>query len=106
MRRVLPLLPVLLLSGACVDETGDPAARGERVYRANCIACHNPDPALDGVMGPAVAGASLELLEARVLRAEYPDGYRPKRETSLMPAQPYLKNDLPALAAYLAAPTE
>jgi mono/diheme cytochrome c family protein len=106
MRRVLPLLGVLLLSGACADETGDPAARGERVYLASCIACHNPDPSLDGVMGPAVTGASLELLEARLLRAGYPDGYRPKRETSLMQALPYLKSDLPALAAYLAVATE
>ncbi len=106
MRRALPLLLVLMLGGACADETADPAARGAQVYRASCVACHNPDPALEGVMGPAVTGASLELLEARVLRAEYPEGYSPRRETSLMQALPYLRGDLPALAAYLGAPQE
>ena len=75
--------------------------RGKRVYVANCIACHNPDPTREGTLGPAVAGSSLALVEARVLRAEYPPGYTPKRSSALMPAQPFLKADVPALAAYL-----
>ena len=33
----------------------------------------------DGSVGPAVAGASRELIEAKVLRGEYPPGYTPKR---------------------------
>ncbi len=84
---------------------GDPAAlaaRGKGVYAANCIACHNPDPKIDGSIGPAVAGASLELLEARIIRAEYPEGYTPRRDTALMVALPYLEPDLAALAAFLA----
>jgi mono/diheme cytochrome c family protein len=80
---------------------GDPVEAGRRAYVANCTACHNQDPRKDGTMGPAVAGASLELLEARVLRAEYPPGYTPKRDSRLMPAQPFLKAEIPALAAYL-----
>jgi mono/diheme cytochrome c family protein len=80
---------------------GDPVEAGRKAYVANCTACHNPDPTRDGTMGPAVAGASLELIEARVLRAEYPPGYTPKRESKLMPAQPFLKAEIPALAAYL-----
>ena len=79
---------------------GDPA-RGRRAYLVLCIACHNPDPSKDGPIGPAIKGASRELLEARVLNASYPPGYTPKRKTALMPKQPQLAKDIPDLAAYL-----
>lgn len=74
---------------------------GRGVYNANCIACHAMDPRRDGALGPAVAGASSELLEARVLRGEYPAGYAPKRETKVMIPLPHLEAKLPELAAYL-----
>ncbi|MCP5040617.1 MAG: cytochrome c [bacterium] len=80
------------------------ADRGKAVYYANCIACHNPDPTLDGGIGPAVAGSSRELLEARIMRAEYPEGYAPKRPSQLMIALAFLEPDLAALASYLAPP--
>jgi mono/diheme cytochrome c family protein len=87
---------------ACQPSTDEsPVERGRRAYVANCTACHNPDPTKEGTIGPAVAGSSLALVEARVLRAEYPPGYTPKRPSALMPAQPYLKKDVPDLAAYL-----
>lgn len=75
--------------------------RGRQVYLATCIACHNVDPARDGAIGPAVKGATRELLEARILNASYPAGYTPKRKTALMPKQPQLEKDIPHLAAYL-----
>lgn len=78
------------------------AERGRRVYVANCIACHNQDPAREGGLGPAVAGSSRALLEARVLRAEYPPGYEPKRDTRVMIALPHLEGELDALHAFLA----
>ena len=68
---------------------------------ANCTACHNADPAKDGPLGPAIFGSSKELIEARVLRAEYPAGYTPKRKTKVMVALPQLKGDLDSLAAFL-----
>jgi mono/diheme cytochrome c family protein len=74
---------------------------GRSVYNANCIACHSLDPTKDGALGPAVAGSSLVLLEARVLRAEYPESYEPKRATRVMVALPHLQPRLPELAAYL-----
>lgn len=90
-----------------VDAGAAPAAplsleeKGHDVYKRNCIACHNVDPAKDGGIGPAVAGSSLELLDARVVKGTYPAGYTPKRPTHTMVALPHLKGDLDALTAYL-----
>ncbi len=98
---------VSLLVSACQDPgEGGPAAAGLRVYRAYCIACHNIDPRRDGTLGPAIAGSSRDLIEARVLRAEYPPGYGAKRDTNLMPAQPFLGARIDVLTAYLSGPPE
>lgn len=108
MRWILPVLFVLALTG-CEKKSdaptkaageGDPN-RGRAVYLANCAACHNPDPSKDGPLGPAIKGASRELIEARVLRGTYPPGYTPKRKTTAMPAQPYLEKSIPDLVAFL-----
>jgi mono/diheme cytochrome c family protein len=77
------------------------AARGRSVYQSTCTACHAPDPARPGPIGPEIAGASLELLRSKVLRNEYPPGYTPKRDTHAMVPLPHVEPDLPALAAYL-----
>jgi mono/diheme cytochrome c family protein len=77
------------------------AARGRQVWLAQCVACHNVDPGKDGTIGPAVKGASRELLEMRILHAAYPPGYTPKRDTKVMPARPDLASSLPDLTAYL-----
>jgi mono/diheme cytochrome c family protein len=76
--------------------------RGRAIFVANCVACHNNDPSRDGPIGPAIKGSSKELLEARVLSTTYPPGYKPKRPTKVMPQFPFLKNEIPHLAAYLA----
>jgi mono/diheme cytochrome c family protein len=75
--------------------------RGRTVYLSNCTACHNVDPAQDGAVGPAVFGSSQELLEARLVRAEYPAGYKPKRDTRSMLALPHLEKEIPGLTAFL-----
>jgi mono/diheme cytochrome c family protein len=98
-----------LLLGACGEDSkpeagaaqGEEVIRGKRVYMAYCIACHNTDPSKDGPIGPAVKGSSQALLEAKVLRGNYPPGYKPKRDTAVMPAQPALKPSIPDLAALL-----
>ncbi len=74
---------------------------GKVIYMSRCIACHNPDPHQVGSVGPDVYGSSRELIEARVLRAEYPTGYKPKRETHLMVALPDLKDKVEALYSFL-----
>lgn len=79
---------------------GNPAV-GARIYQSNCTACHSPNPAFPGVLGPEVKGSSRELIEARVMHARYPDGYSPKRGTHNMVAMPQLEPYLDDLAAYL-----
>ena len=80
----------------------DPAAeRGRQVYLAQCIACHNTDPALPGAVGPPIRGSSSALIEAKVVKGTYPSGYTPKRASKIMPAQPALAPDVPNLAAFL-----
>jgi mono/diheme cytochrome c family protein len=77
------------------------ASRGRSVYNANCVACHNPNPAESGAIAPAIQGSSETLLEAKVLHNTYPPGYTPKRDTNAMIALPHLAKQIPALAAYL-----
>ncbi|SVA17153.1 uncharacterized protein METZ01_LOCUS70007 [marine metagenome] len=79
---------------------GDPE-KGKVVYDTLCIACHNPDPALAGPIGPEIKGASRDLLEARVLLGEYPQGYKPKRDTKIMPPMAHLANDIENLTEFL-----
>ena len=88
-------------SGAVpVTGAGNPA-KGQQIWLGQCVACHTPDPSKDGPIGPAVKGASKELLDARVVHGTYPPGYKPKRETKVMPPRPDLVANIPDLAAYL-----
>ena len=96
----LGIVSSLALLG-CSPPGGDPVTIGKQVYAANCTACHNADPTRDGTIGPALAGSSPELVRARVLKAEYPPGYTPKRDSHLMPAQPFLASQVDDIAAYL-----
>ncbi|MCH2169387.1 cytochrome c [Myxococcota bacterium] len=80
----------------------DAAARGKVTYMNICIACHAADPSENGVLGPPIANASMELLEAKVIRGEYPKGYVPKRAGSTMPNYAYVEAQLPDLQAFLA----
>jgi mono/diheme cytochrome c family protein len=104
----LRLVLVLVLGSplACSQaEPGDPQAalvkRGEQVYLTNCTACHARNPNDPGPVGPPIAGSSLELLQAKVLRNEYPPGYTPKRDSKAMIPLPHLEPELPAIAAFL-----
>ena len=96
----LAVLAGTLLVGACAED-GTPAEKGRQVYLAYCTSCHGSDPARDGPVGPAVKGASRELLEARILRGTYPPGYTPKRNSLVMQPMPNLVADIPDLAAFL-----
>jgi mono/diheme cytochrome c family protein len=107
--EVIGMALIALAISACSNESDqvDPASkdadwqRGRAVYVANCVACHNNDPSKDGPIGPALRGSSPELVKARVLSTSYPPGYKPKRPTHVMPQFPFLKEEIPYLAAYL-----
>lgn len=103
------LISLLILIAGCTKKKEaagpvDLVEAGRSRYQQNCTACHNSNPKLDGAVGPAVYGSSLELLQARVLTATYPAGYTAKRPTHLMVALPFLKDEIPALHAYLNSP--
>ncbi len=99
----LALTATLVAAGGCAKQPQDPVSRGRQVYMMNCITCHNPDPRLAGSQGPAIAGSPRDLIEARVLHAAYPPGYKPKRSTHAMQPLPQLAPRIGDLAAYLAA---
>jgi mono/diheme cytochrome c family protein len=99
---------LILIASGCSNDPGQKESaksaewqRGRATYIANCVACHNNDPSRDGPIGPAIQGSSKELLAARVLTTSYPQGYQPKRPTQVMPQFPFLKEEIPYLAAYL-----
>lgn len=111
IRQHTCLIASVLLVLACTKKspeatqvsTGPEAfrAQGKQVYMANCIACHNSNPALDGAVGPAIQGSSADLIRTKVLRGEYPEGYSPKRKTKLMAPLPHLESSIEKLAVYL-----
>ena len=101
-RSMLAAVVLAALAG-CSGQSGlsPEAERGRQAYLANCSSCHSADPAQNGPLGPAVRGASRELIEARVLRGVYPPGYTPKRPSAVMQPMPHLAPSIDDLAAYL-----
>ena len=105
MTRGRWLVIVVALVGAGCGESpksADPLTdRGRLIFAAQCTQCHATDPSQAGPVGPPVKGASVALLEAKIVRGEYPPAYTPKRPTKVMPPTPALASEIPALAAYL-----
>lgn len=108
--RFSVFLFTLLLATSCTKKQDGVTAplteaelieRGGKIYAMNCISCHNADPSKDGVIGPAIKGSGLELITARIMRAEYPVGYNPKRTTKQMIALPMLEKEIPAIHLFL-----
>ena len=95
-------LPLALFVASCGKrEPKSDAEKGRTLYSLHCTACHNPDPSRDGSLGPAVKGASLELLQARIVHGTYPPGYAPKRSTQVMQKLPLQPEEIQALHAFL-----
>lgn len=108
--KAMNLIVTVMMSSAIITAIGckeeskttlTPVQQGQKIYKSYCISCHNLNPRIDGGLGPSVWGSSRELLEARVLRGVYPEGYRPKRESKLMTTFPYLAKEVDALHAFL-----
>jgi len=81
----------------------DPVERGRVLYATNCAVCHNPNPNLPGSLGPPIAGSPRALVEARVLHAAYPPGYKPKRTSHVMQPLPWLAPNIDQITAFLDA---
>lgn len=79
-------------------------SQGKGLYVANCSACHNQNPAIDGAVGPAIKGSNFELLKARIVSGTYPPGYTPKRPSQLMTRLPLKDEQIRSIEAYLNAP--
>lgn len=104
--RIL-LLMGLFIFGACTKKSSEPVPldqQGAKLYSMHCTACHNADPKKVGSVGPALFGSSQELLELRLIQGTYPAGYKPQRDTKIMPVLPFLKSEIPALHAFLNKP--
>lgn len=104
MKRSIAVTTFLLAFAACSAGDGDAdtaEARGEKVYKNVCATCHGASPTEVGTVGPAIAGSSAELIEAKLVHNSYPPGYEPKRNTKLMAPMPHLAGTVPDLAAYL-----
>jgi mono/diheme cytochrome c family protein len=102
--RAAVFAALLALAGCSGGDAGEPetaVTRGERIYKNVCLACHAADPSVDGSLGPAIAGSSAQLIEARVVHGTYAEGYTPKRNSQAMPKLPHLEEAVGDLAAYL-----
>ena len=80
-------------------------ARGAKVYKANCVRCHNADPNLKGNLGPEQVDAPFEVVVSKIMTGKYPDplpkGFVPKRKTKVMASLKSLKADIPYIYAWI-----
>lgn len=97
-KTVLNAQPAVAMDSAAI-------AKGKRLYNANCLSCHNRDPNLKGSIGPEVVEAPLPVMYSKIMTGKYPDplpaGFIPKRKSRAMRALPKLKEDIPAIWAYV-----
>ena len=89
-----------LITKALALPEGD-SRTGEKIYRVQCITCHNVDPNKPGPVGPQIAGTDRRVLAYKVISGKYPEGYEPRRETAIMTPLPKLAGTVHHLAAYL-----
>jgi len=75
--------------------------KGRKVYFVNCVPCHNHNPKKPGSVGPAVYGVSKDVLTKKIVSGKYPENYRPKRKSKIMPSMPHLNKELSNLHAFL-----
>ena len=75
--------------------------KGRTVYFANCVSCHNSNPKKPGSIGPEVYGVSIDVLTQKIVYGKYPDNYRPKRTSKIMPSMPHLNKEISNLHAFI-----
>ncbi len=75
--------------------------KGRMVYLANCVSCHNNNPKKLGSIGPEIYGVSIDVLTKKIVSGEYPENYKPKRTSKIMPSMPHLNKEIPNLHAFI-----
>ena len=75
--------------------------KGRMVYFANCVSCHNNNPKKLGSIGPEVYGVSIDVLTQKIVSGKYPENYKPKRTSKIMPSMPYLSKEISNLYAFI-----
>ena len=75
--------------------------KGRMVYFANCVSCHNNNPKKPGSIGPEVYGVSIDVLTQKIVSGKYPENYRPKRTSKIMPSMPHLNKEISNLNAFI-----
>ena len=75
--------------------------KGRMVYYANCVSCHNNNPKKPGSIGPEVYGLSLDVLTQKIVSGKYPEYYKPKRTSKIMPSMPHLNKEISNLHVFI-----
>ena len=75
--------------------------KGRMVYFANCVSCHNYNPKKPGSIGPEVYGVSIDVLTQKIVSGKYPENYKAKRPSKIMPAMPHLNKEISNLDAFI-----
>ena len=75
--------------------------KGRMVYFANCVSCHNNNPKKPGSIGPEVYGVSIDVLTQKIVSGKYPENYRPKRTSKIMPLMPHLNKEISNLHVFI-----
>jgi mono/diheme cytochrome c family protein len=83
--------------------TPTPDNRGETLYKAKCLSCHNANPTQAGALGPEIAESSYGLIKEKTQNRSYPEGYIPKRKTNIMPKIVLSDGDIEKLQKYLSS---
>ena len=75
--------------------------KGRMVYFANCVSCHNNNPKKPGSIGPEVYRVTIDVLTQKIVYGKYPENYRPKRPSKIMPSMPHLNKEISNLHAFI-----
>ena len=75
--------------------------KGRMVYFANCVSCHNNNPKKPGSIGPEVYGVTIDVLTQKIVYGKYPENYRPKRPSKIMPSMPHFNKEISNLHAFI-----
>lgn len=74
-------------------------AGGKDVFELHCLGCHGEKGV--GNFGPNIQNSSEELIKLKTQEGKYPKGYKPKRDTTLMPIIKLSSDEIKALNKFL-----